>query len=285
MTLNLNQFDRICTLGPKGTFSYQAASSIGGDRIRKIEYATTLFQIVNAVRNSENVLGVMPIENSASGTVAQAQDCLVESGVVIINELLLNVRYSLLSHVPLEKIEQYFCHPSAFNQNMKYIERMPKAEVVFSESNIHSGEMFLARSQEPVAAFVPYPAAHANLRYREKIVADDTQDYRQNITRFVVLQKKPENYSPDFTRKKTALYASFNEDRHSLLFELLREFHVYEINICRLESRPQKYKPWQYGFFIDFYNNHRVEACLKAFRQLAIQYELLGSYDIISSES
>ena len=227
----------------------------------------------------------MPIENSTSGTVGQAQDSLVESNVIIVNELLIDVRYSILSHVPLNEVTQYFCHPMAYNQNMVFASKhIPQAEVVFSKSNIHSGELFLEQSNEPVAAIIPYPAAHIGNEYHDKILADDTQDYRENITRFVVLQKRPKEYQPDFTRGKTALYVMFDEDRHSLLFELLREFHVFNINLCRLESRPQKNKPWHYCFFIDFYNNYRVETCLEALDKNKINYKLFGSYDIIPKE-
>ena len=162
-----NRFDRICTLGPEGTFSYQAAYTIGGSYTKKIEYTTTVPQIVHEVQSDENVIGVMPIENSTSGIVGQAQDCLVESDVIIVNELLLDVRYSLLSHVPLDKITRFFCHSAAFNQNMRFTSKhMPKAEVVHSNSNIHSGEMFLERPNDPVAAIVPYLAAHANPLYK-----------------------------------------------------------------------------------------------------------------------
>ncbi len=285
MTPNLSRFDTIYTLGPEGTFSYQAAHAVGGDRIKRIEYTTTIPQIADEVQKSESVIGVMPIENSISGTVAQAQDCLVDAEVVIINELLIDVRYSLLSHVPIAEIAHYFCHSVAFNQNMVFASKqMPNAEVVFAKSNIHAGEMFLDRPTEPVAAIVPYPVARTNPLYRKKIVADDTQDYRENLTRFIVLQKKPADYSPDFTRKKTALYVAFTEDRHSLLFELLCEFHVYKINLCRLESRPHKEIAWSYSFFIDFHNNHRVGTCLSALQKLNIEYKLFGSYDIISNE-
>ncbi|MBT4286718.1 MAG: hypothetical protein HOD92_05215 [Deltaproteobacteria bacterium] len=282
MILDLSNYQRICTLGPKGTFSYQAANSIGGDSINEIQYTTTIPQIAHEVENAENILGVMPIENSTSGIVGPAQDSLVDSNLIISYELLIDVRYSLVSNVPLSEIKQLFCHAMAFNQNGLFTsQHLPAANVVFSNSNIHSAEEFKERSDEPVAAIIPLPAAHSDVYLKAKIMSDDTQDYKQNMTRFLVLEKNPKNYLPDFTRKKTAMYVLFDEDRHSLLFELLREFHVFNINLCRLESRPQKNKPWHYCFFIDFFNNHRVETCLAALDELNIQYKIFGSYDIL----
>ncbi len=282
MTLKSN-FNKIITLGPKGTFSNQAATLVGGTEIETIQYTTTIPQIAREVVQNDNVLGVLPIENSTSGMVGQAQDSLVDSDVVIINELQIDIDFSLVSHVPLDQIRQYFCHSEAFNQTMVFTaENMPEAKVIFSNSNIHSGELFLEREQEPVAAIIPKALATRESTFEKKLIAKNVQDYQQNITRFVVIQKTPENYCPDYTRNKTSLFIEFREDRHSLLFELLREFHVFGINLCRLESRPMKNMPWRYRFFIDLINNHRVATCLDELQKQDIGYKVFGSYDRIT---
>lgn len=281
--VSISNFKKIITLGPKGTFSNQAASLVGGDEIATIQYTTTIPQIAREVVRNENVLGVLPIENSTSGMVGQAQDSLVDSDVVIINELQIDIHFSLVSHVPLDQVKQYFCHSEAFNQTMVFTaENMPDASVVFSNSNIHSGELFLEREGEPVAAIIPKVLATGKKAFQEKVVANNVQDYQQNITRFVVIQKTPPGFKPDFTRSKTSMFIEFKEDRHSLLFELLREFHVFGINLCRLESRPLKNTPWRYRFFIDLINNHRVETCMEELQKQDIGYKIFGSYDSIT---
>ncbi|MCP4750224.1 MAG: hypothetical protein GY866_04990 [Proteobacteria bacterium] len=277
-----SKFKKIYTLGPKGTFSNQAASLVGGTRITEIEYTTTIPQISIETARSEDVLGVMPIENSTSGMVGQAQDSLVDSEVMIINELEIEIRFGLVSHVPLNEVKRFFCHSEAFNQTMIFTAKhMPEAKVVFSNSNIHSAELFSERANEPVAAIIPQRLADKNKEFADKLVAENVQDYDQNITRFVVIQKKTEDYQPDFTKTKTSLCIEFKEDRHSLLFELLREFHVFGINLCRLESRPIKNSPWRYQFFIDLINNHRVSTCMEELRKQDIGFKVFGSYDRI----
>jgi chorismate mutase/prephenate dehydratase len=276
-------FNKIITLGPKGTFSNQAASLVGGHDIENIQYTTTIPQIAREVIKNENALGVLPIENSTSGMVGQAQDSLVDSDVIIINELQIDIQFSLVSHVPLSEVRQFFCHSEAFNQTMSFTaEHMPEANVIFSNSNIHSGELFLEREQEQVAAIIPKALVAKKSPFKEKLIASDVQDYAQNITRFVVIHKTPANYEPDFSKYKTSLALEFKEDRHSLLFELLREFHVFGINLCRLESRPMKDNPWSYRFFIDLINNHRVKTCLQELQNLDIGFQIFGSFDRIS---
>ncbi len=280
--LDLTQFEKIYTLGPKGTFSNQAASLVGGSKIEDIHYTTTIPQIADVVEKNDRVLGVMPIENAIAGMVGQAQDALIQSRVIIVNELLLEIRFSLVSNVPLGEVRQFFSHTEAFNQTMIFTaQQMPGASVVFSNSNIHSGELFLEREDEPVAAIIPKILADTSKKFRGKTAAKNIQDYEQNMTRFVVIIKKPDNYKPDFTKKKTSICIEFKEDRHSLLFELLREFHVFGINLCRLESRPMKNTPWNYRFFIDLINNHRVESCLEELTKQDIGFKMFGSFDPI----
>lgn len=281
--IDLSKFEKIITLGPKGTFSNQAATAVGGETISEIKYTTTIPQIGFEVASNPSYLGVMPIENSTSGMVGQAQDNLVDNDIVIVNELQIDIHYCLISHVALSEVKQFFCHSEAFNQTMVFTSKhMPDASVVFSNSNIHSGELLLERPSEPVAAIIPKPIASENERFQEKLVAENIQDYEQNITRFVVIQKKPDDYQPDFSKRKTSLVIEFKEDRHSLLFELLREFHVFGINLCRLESRPIKNTPWRYMFFIDLYNNHRVVTCMDELKKQDIGFKIFGSYNRIS---
>ena len=281
--LDLSKYNKILTLGPKGTYSNQAASLVGGTEITDILYTTTIPQIAQEVQNNPNILGVMPVENAISGMVGQAQDALLESDVIIVNELLLEIRFSMVSYLPLKEVRQFFSHTEAFNQTMKFTSQsMPEASVVFSNSNIHSGDLFLERPGEPVSAIIPKVLAENDERFKDKLAAENIQDYQQNQTRFVVILKKPDDYKPDFTKKKTSLCIEFKEDRHSLLFELLREFHVFGINLCRLESRPIKNTPWNYRFFIDMFNNHRMEACMEELRNQNIGFKLFGSFDPIN---
>lgn len=274
--------NKLFTLGPKGTFSNQAANLVGGTEINDIQYTVTIPQIAQEVITNDDALGVMPIENSISGAVGQAQDSLIDNDIIIINELQIEIRFSLVSHVPLNEVKNFFSHAEAFNQTMIFTtKQLPGASVVFSNSNIHSGELFLERKDEPVAAIIPKPLADKDPIFSRLVAADNIQDYENNRTRFVVIDKKPNGYVADYSKQKTSICIELKEDRHSLLFELLREFHVYEINLCRLESRPAKNTAWHYMFFIDLFNNHRVEKCMEELKRQNIGVRLFGSYDSI----
>jgi prephenate dehydratase len=58
-------------------------------------------------------------------------------------------------------------------------------------------------------------------------------------------------------------------------------FNLFQINLCRLESRPAKDTPWAYVFYVDFYNSADTEACLDVLRVSNFRYKVLGSYDLV----
>ena len=55
--------------------------------------------------------------------------------------------------------------------------------------------------------------------------------------------------------------------------------NLFQINLCRLESRPAKDTPWAYVFYVDFYNSTDTEACLDVLSFSNFRYKVLGSYD------
>ena len=279
MPLTGLKFKRIYTLGPEGTFSNQAASRVVAPDRFEIVYCTTLPQITAAVAKDEDSLGVLPIENSIGGTVAPAQDSLIAQKVVATAELFVDVHYALVAACPLNEVNRYYCHAVAFNQCQNFLgTQLNQAQVIYSNSNIDSAELFLKEKESPTAAVIPMQRAQEDPQLNGLIQAEHIQDVANNKTRFLVIRKKPLGYSPDFTQEKTSIYVELHEDRHSLLFELLGAFHSFSINLCRLESRPAKSKSWQYGFFIDFYNTPSTAACLESLTNLKIDYRILGSF-------
>jgi len=281
---NLGDFSQVITLGPKGTFSNQAASIVVGTQAATIQYTNTLPEICMLAAQDDQSLGVIPIENSSSGIVGPTQDSLLEHEVEIIAELEVQVNYALISTVPVDQVETFFCHKVAFDQIMSFTaKKLSQAKVHFVDSNMDGAYRFLRCGEDDkVAAVIPLVVAQQDPALNQKIVAESLEDYQNNCTRFLVVRKAIPWVDPDFSRKKTSLVIEAHEDRHSLLFEILREFHVFGLNLCRLESRPSKVHRWQYRFFIDLINNHRTAPCLAALAELGISYKVLGAYDSLT---
>jgi chorismate mutase/prephenate dehydratase len=282
----------IFALGPEGTFSDQAArrvrDALAGSSGKgvPIRYSHTIPEVLRSVEADPEAWGVIPLENSVAGTIGQAQDGLMLHRVTIVRELSVRVRYALVANVPLAEADVVYAHPQAVDQCSEYLAaNLPQAEVEFSHSNMDSSAQFRASAAHepplPVAAIVPIEFGRANPQW---LAASDIQTYPNNLTRFLVVRRSREPEQFDFTRRKTTVCIApraeeGHEDRPGLLYELLSIFYKHRVNLARLESRPNKSRPWAYVFFIDFTNNPNSEACLAELRKTSATVTVLGSYD------
>ena len=139
---------------------------------------------------------------------------------------------------------------------------MTSAQIKLTRSNVDSGIQFLNSlnsGNSNVAGIVPLSFS---VNQKQWLHASGIQDYQNNTTRFLVVRSRGENERPDYSLKKTSLFIEFHDDRSGLLYQLLSVFNLFQINLCRLESRPAKNKPWAYVFYVDFYNTKNTKECL-----------------------
>jgi 3-deoxy-7-phosphoheptulonate synthase len=109
------------------------------------------------------------------------------------------------------------------------------------------------------------------------ILQDGIETNPRNFTRFVVITRE------DFftgTKDKTSLIYSVS-DKPGALYETLKIFAQKQINIVKLESRPNPSKPWQYLFYMDLemnLNHENNQGILEALRDKTEFFKLLGNY-------
>jgi prephenate dehydratase len=275
-----SQVSHVFTLGPAGTFSDHAAQRVCSNP-NSIHYTHNFNEAIVKVAETTGSVAVVPIENSVAGTVTQIQDALIAEDLVILHEFPMRIRYALFANAPLHQVTKFYAHEQAFGQTLQYTSHhMYGATHIYTHSNTDSAEQYLARvnAQEAIAAIVPINLAET---YAQHVVAEDVQDYPNNTTRFVVVRKREETEKYDFALKKTSLFIEFEEDRAGLLYEMLGVFNRFQINLCRLESRPSKNTPWVYVFYVDFYNCKSSRACLQALKEAGFTYRILGTYDVL----
>jgi len=111
-----------------------------------------------------------------------------------------------------------------------------------------------------------------------KIAARDIQDYKNNLTRFVIISREDHDKTG---KDKTSIVFSLSEDRPGGLYEILGIFADYNINLTKIESRPSKEKLGGYIFFIDF-EGHREDQMIRNIINMIkpkVEYvKIFGSY-------
>lgn len=271
--LSLEEPLRVAYLGPEGTFSQMAARRLFGLAARYRE-ASTIDGVFHAVREKDAVYGVVPLENSTEGSVARTVDALLEGGLLIRQELVLEISQCLLSRVTsLPSIERVYSHAQALAQCRVWLAKnMPRAQLVETPSTATAVRE--AMSDEAGAAI---SGSLASEIYGVPILRERIQDQPENATRFVVLATED---APRTGNDKTSVAFSVHDGRGALR-KVLSVFEDAGVNLTRIESRPSKKAQWDYVFMSDL-EGHRSDAHVAAaIRQIEAScpfVRVLGSY-------
>ena len=273
--LALQEPVKVAFLGPAGTFTHSAARELFGLAARYTE-AATIDGVFDAVRRSDAVYGVVPIENSTEGSVTHAVDALMdgEGGVVIRRELVLEVSQCLMSLTTgVTQIERVYSHPQALAQCRVWLAKnLGGAQLVQTASTAAAAREALADATG--AAIGSRLAAEL---YGLPIVRDNVQDVAGNSTRFVMLATED---APRTGRDKTTVAFAVHNVRGALR-RVLEVFDDRAVNLSRIESRPSRQKAWDYVFLADL-DGHRqdenVQSALAILADRCPMLRTLGSY-------
>ncbi|HLN87452.1 MAG TPA: prephenate dehydratase [Candidatus Limnocylindrales bacterium] len=264
---------KVAYFGAAATYSHLAAKEKFGSssELRPTASIPEVFQEVSQDRVS---FGVVPIENSTEGVVAHTLDCLVESDLRICAEIFLDIHHHLLSQSGrADEVRRIISHPQALAQCRDWLgAHFPNIAVEEVASTAHAA---LAASKDGNVAAIS--SALAKEVYGLESVASNIEDRSNNITRFLVIGKMA---TKPGRRDKTSLVFSA-KDKPGVLYQMLQPFAKSRINLCKIESRPIKNKPWEYLFFLDLLGHREQPAVKRAIAGLeknCVFFKILGSY-------
>ncbi len=271
-TLAMEKPLTIAYLGPEATFTHLAALSKFGSSVNYFP-VTGINQIFQEVEHKRADYGVVPIENSIEGAVNHALDMFFESDLKICSEILFNISHNLMSNSDRKHIRRVYSKHEVFGQCRIWLEtNLPGAELVETASTAAAAQ----RAQTEVGAAAIGSKLAANL-YNLPVLKEDIQDFQRNVTRFLVISRQ----FPAPTRSdKTSVLVSV-KDKVGALYELLKFFKTYGVNMTKIESRPSKRKAWDYYFFIDFQGHAQTPAIKKMLDAIEGEVKflkILGSY-------
>ena len=114
--------------GPPGSHSDAAASVLVPDAVSSVGLPS-FSAVVDAATEAEVTLGVLPIESSLIGPIAETHDLLYGSALSIVREATLPIRHCLLGlpGARLETATALWSHPAAFDQCRDLLAAQPCA--------------------------------------------------------------------------------------------------------------------------------------------------------------
>ena len=261
----------ISFLGPKGTFTHEAANMIGDELI---PYCT-IPAVMESVVNNETEFGIVPIENSIEGPVGITLDSLAHKfDLKIFKEIIIPINQNLIVNpgCEMEDIEDVYSHAQAIAQCQEFISRH-KIQPHYAVSTANAAKSIIGDNSK--AAIGNAKAAEL---YDLEILRPNIQDTDNNETRFVVLSNDDHEPTGD---DKTSIIFSIYEDRPGGLYNILGIFQKNNINLTKIESRPSKKGLGKYLFFVDF-NGHKdsdiIRNIIDEIDENTYFLKVLGSY-------
>lgn len=278
---------KVAFLGPKGSYSHSAARRYASAHFEEMTESScsTFKDVFEQVEKGMVDFGILPIENSSSGSINEVYDLLQKTNLHIIGELSLPIDHCLLAiaDAKLEQIDTIYSHPQPFQQCSNFLEKSPHWKIVYCDSTSSAMEIVASLNKPNVAAMGNKDGGEL---YGLQVLEHDFANQKENITRFIVLARQPVDVSNQIPAKTTILMKTGQQA--GALVDALLVLRNHNIVMTKLESRPIHGTPWEEMFYIDLQgnlNSHEMQTALKELSAITLYTKVLGCYpsDSISS--
>ena len=234
--------------------------------------------VAEATVAGEVEFGVLPIESTLVGPIAETHDLLQAAPLAIANETVLRVRHCLLGvrQVPLEEIRVVRSHPAALDQCRRLLAAMPWATAIAAGSTAEAAAEVAEHGDPGEAAIAGERAAAL---YGLTVVSGDVGDHPETYTRFVSVATHT-RLDRDGDEWRTA-FTFVTDHRPGALHRAIEPFARHGIDLVQLVSRPIPETPWKYCFHAVL-AGHPLDAsiagALAEVRAGARRLKVFGSY-------
>ncbi|MBS0210626.1 MAG: prephenate dehydratase [Planctomycetes bacterium] len=271
-TRALIHLDRVAFLGPSYSYSHLAAIERFGNSVELVPVGS-ISAVFEEVNRGQVDYGVVPVENSTDGRVADTLEMFTRLRVRICGEVHLRIHHTLLGRGPRSEVVEVYSKPQALSQCRHWLARhLPTARTVEVTSTSIAAQ--LAREKPGAAAIA---SIQAGVNFGLDALAENIEDNQDNVTRFAVIAN---DSAPRTGRDQMSLMFEV-EHKPGGLADALAIFKRNKLNLTWIESFPIARPEGGYMFFAEL-NGHetdqRVKQALDALERKAVRMEVLGSY-------
>lgn len=264
---------RVAYLGPEFSYSHSAAIQRFGKSAQLVPVGT-ISAVFDEVISKQANFGVVPMENSTDGRIADTLNMFARTPVRICGEVQMRIHHNLLGRCERSAVTDVYSKPQALSQCRDWLAKhLPQAQLHETASTTAAAEI---AAQQDGAAAVAGKLAAAN--YQLNIIAPNIEDNPNNVTRFAVIGH---HTYPRTKNDKTALMFQVAHEPGALA-DAMNLFKRNRLNLTWIESFPIPDLPSEYLFFVELEGHEsetRVKRAVEALQKKALRLEVLGSYE------
>ena len=266
---------KIAYYGETGSYTEQAMLEYFNEQGVGIALQT-FEEVMLSLKEGQAEYGVLPIENSSTGTLSDIFDLLAEFDNYIIGEHVLSIDHNLwgISGARIPEIKKIYSHPQGLLQCSNFLKLYPSIEQLKGGSTASCARKILQEMDVTQAAIASKRAGEA---YGLELLQASIHNEEHNQTRFIIISNK-KRYLPMANRISICFTLPH---RSGSLYHILSYFIHNSINLTRIESRPTKGKAFSYRFFVDFegsLENTQIKNALYSIKEESLELKILGSY-------
>lgn len=223
--------------GERGSFSHEATMKFLADKncpVSKdrceIKNFPTFDSLMNGLLNDDVEYIVIPFENTSTGAVTDVYDLLTQYNFYINGEVLVKVNHNLLAKdgVKLSDIKEIYSHPQAFMQSKEFLKNLNANQIPYFNTAVAA--KFVSESdRRDIGAIASEQAAAI---YGLKVLEHNINYNNNNITKFIVLSKKP---CDNANANKISAIISIKHKAGSLA-SVIDLFAENNVNLTKIES-------------------------------------------------
>jgi 3-deoxy-7-phosphoheptulonate synthase len=277
--------DKVAFSGESGAYAEQALMRAFGEEIPR--FSTTSFgEVFDAVLDGSAIAGVVPVENSLTGSIHENYDLFLRyPDIAIVGELKLRIVHCLIGdeRANLEAISMVRSHPQGFAQCREFLDKHPDWQLEAYNNTATAVASIVKEGAVRVAAIAGEAAAKA---FGLKILKGGIETNPLNYTRFVIISRRigdkapvPSSLGSDKPNKASLVFSV--SDKPGSLFACLKILSEGGINLSKLESRPIQGQPWRYLFYVDVNipeNEGVFQGVIEELKTKTEDFRFLGTY-------
>ena len=263
---------RIAFLGPLYSYSHLAAIHRFGQSVEFVPVGT-IAAVFEEVEQKQADFGLVPMENSTDGRVADTLDMFTRTKVRICGAVELRVHHILLGKCPRTEVREVYSKPQALSQCRNWLAKhLPAARTIEVTSTSTAAQL---AGEKPGTAAVA--SLQAGIHYGLDVLAENIEDNAANATRFAVIG---DHVPPRTGDDHTAMLFQV-EHRPGALADTLTIFKRSRLNLTWIDSFPIPGTDRGYLFFVEI-EAHESDApfrrAVAALEKKTLRLEVLGSF-------
>jgi chorismate mutase/prephenate dehydratase len=263
--------------GVEGAYSQAACDKLFSPA--DITYFNSFEGVFQAVDSGLCRFGVVPLENSSSGSVNEVYDLMNHYRFYIARSVKLPITHTLLAAcgAKIDGIKEVFSHEQALRQCSRFLKSWNGVKITECANTAMAAKQAAESGRTDAAVISSRDCAEL---YGLQALSYNIQNTDNNYTRFICISKKPEIYQG---AHKTSLMLALKHKPGSL-YNVLAKFNARGINLNKLESRPISGQIFEFMFYFDIDTpviSDELKQVLAELEQETDMFSFLGTYQEI----